>query len=212
MFKSVAALFLLFLAVLGVSPGSSWGAERKFVHIERADIPVGQRMINFSVLYGIQWGAYVVTQHGAIRRHGSFENWTRYPFRPHFDLDGINFNIFGHTFSGQFYYQYYRARGYGEGASFLWAIISSTAFEFTIETVTERPSFQDLYQTPVFGTIVGAGLERASFFFHSMDVWPARVLGYILNPFTLIPGTSYGFIAAPIVQSQASGLAVSWKF
>jgi hypothetical protein len=186
--------------------------DKRYVHIEEAHISAGERVVNFSILYGLQWGTYVITQHETIRTQGSFANWTHNPFKPHFDLDGINYNIFAHSYVGHLYYQYYRAQGYGQAASFLWTAISSTAFEFAIETATEQPSFQDLYQTPIFGTLLGNGFERVSFYFHSMDVWPARALGYLFNPFSLIPGSSYGWVVVPVVNPQAPGMAVSWTF
>ncbi len=182
------------------------------MHIEKANISSGERALNFGILYGAQWGSYVLSQYKGIRDNGFFDNWKHNPFRPHFDFDGTNFNIFGHSYAGQLYYQYYRSRGYSEGAAFIWTFASSTAFEFTIETVTERPSFQDLYQTPVFGTIVGAGFERISFFFHSMDVWPAHIIGYIFNPFSLIPGSHYGFVATIVPNPKAPGVALGWEF
>ena len=186
--------------------------EKHFVHSETADIPGLSRLRNFSYLYVGQWGAYFLTQRGTIQERGSFNNWRQNPFRPHFDFDGFNYNVFAHSIVGQLYYQYYRSRGYSEGASFLWTFLSSAAFEFSIETVTERPSFQDVYQTPVFGTLVGMGFERISLFLHSTDFWPARVLGYIFNPFSLIPNSSYQFKTAPILNPQAPGATVSWNF
>jgi hypothetical protein len=39
------------------------------------------------------------------------------------------------------------------------AAISSALFEFTVEVYTEPASVQDLYQTPILGSILGLGLE-----------------------------------------------------
>ncbi len=199
------------LALLCLLPALALGAERRYAHIEKAEISGLERAENFGILYGAQWGTYLLTQRETIRERGSFENWHKNPARPHFDFDGLSFNLIGHSIVGQFYYQYYRSRGYGEAAAFLWSVFSSSAFEFTIETTTERPSFQDLYQTPVFGSLVGMGFERLSLFFHSQEIWPARVLGYLFNPFSLLPGSHYGFTAAPVPNPKAPGVALLWR-
>jgi hypothetical protein len=182
--------------------------------LEKKDISGLDRAANFGIVYVAQWFSYIVTQPNAIAEYGSLHNWTHNPFRPHFDHDGIGFNLLNHTISGQLYYQFYRFRGYTELESFFWSFLSSAAFEFTIETLTERPSFQDLYQTPILGTAVGMGLERLSCYFHAQDNWPAHLLGYILNPFTIlsIGEPRYRFQATPILRKDGLGASASWSF
>ncbi len=171
-----------------------------------------EKLRNFGVMYGLQWLVYVATQGEIIRRDGSLSNWTQNPWATHFDRDSFDYNIFKHAVSGQYYFQYYRSLGYLEREAFTWAFISSLAFEYTIETVTEAPSWQDIYQTPVYGSILGMGLERLSFFFLSQSSWPSHVLGYILNPFSLLPDSTYGLSVVPTIDGNQSGVLVSWRF
>ena len=91
--------------------------------------------------------------------------------------------------------------------------MSSLAFEFTIETVTEKPSYQDIYQTPVFGTVIGIGSEKISNYFHSWDNWYGDLLGYIFNPMTLIPQFArQNAVAVPVIDKKKVGAVVTIRF
>lgn len=167
---------------------------------------------NVSTLYLIQWGYYIVDQNETIRKNGSFENWRKFMFRPHFDDDNIEYNLIAHPAAGAYYYLYYRQRGYSEVRSFAFATLSSALFEFTIETVTERPSFQDLYQTPALGTVLGIGLEQSSKYLHSIDRWWSHFLGYILNPMPLLFPENDKISALPMIKKNGGGVSLTLKF
>lgn len=158
-----------------------------------AAVPEGvtthERLVNFGIVYAFDWAEYAVQQHQTILDNGSFHNWATNWYQPHFDNDTFQYNLFLHSMVGQGYYQWYRSRGYTVKEAFLWSFASSLAFEMFIETVTERPSFQDIYQTPVYGTIVGIGLEKLSQACHKTETALGHVCGYLLDPFTLIPKT-----------------------
>jgi hypothetical protein len=205
-------IFTAFDGSAAETPKEPKEEKRRFVQNTRMDISAGEKALTFGAVYVAQWASYVVMQNEAIRTKGSFENWRKYPFQPHFDRDGIGFNVFQHSLSGSLYYQFFRSRGYSRKNAVIWAVVSSTAFEFTIETITEPPSYQDLYQTPILGSILGMGLESASLFFHSKGTWPARVVGYLLNPFSLLPGANYSFRAAPMVNKHGVGANLAWEF
>jgi hypothetical protein len=176
-----------------------------------SEIPGIEKALNFGAVYVVQWGFYLTTQKKEIDKHGSFDNWLHNPTRPHPDKDSFDYNLVKHSLVGNYYYLFYRSRGYSERSSFLWSMLSSLAFEFTIETVTEPPSFQDIYQTPVFGTVLGVGSEKLSLYLHSLDTRWGHVLGYIFNPFSLLPSTS-NFIAGPIIQKDHVAMRISWEF
>lgn len=179
----------------------------------KARITSREKLINFGVVYTAQWASYFATQHQVIQEHGSWENWIKHPGSPHFDKDSFDFNLVKHSFVGQYYYLFYRSRGYAERQSFYWAALSSLAFEFTIETVTEKPSFQDVYQTPVFGTILGMGTERLSDYFHSIGTLPTTMLAYILNPFTLLPYSKCSCGVSPMIgKNGEAGVVASLEF
>lgn len=163
------------------------------------------------MVYAAQWTYYLVVQKKEIEKYGSFDNWLNYPRNPHYDRDSFEYNLYRHTLAGQYYYLFYRSRGYSEQNAFIWSTLSSFAFEFTIETVTERPSYQDLYQTPVYGTVLGVGVEKLSNYLHDSETWLGHLAGYILNPFTLLPPT-FEIIGSVKYHSDQIALQVGWEF
>lgn len=180
---------------------------------ERTFFTTGQKMANFGIVYGAQWGVYLLEQQAAIKNHGSLRNWYTNPLKPHFDKDSFDYNVFWHSVSGASYFLWYRSRGYDVHNAFVWSFLSSLAFEFTIETVTERPSYQDIYQTPVFGSILGVGVESLSNYLHSLNTWYGSALGYILNPFTLIPQQEEASVnGGVILNEEMRGYYISYRF
>lgn len=180
----------------------------------RDDFSTKEKALNFGVIYGLQWGYYLVAQRSIIEKNGSLENWIYYPFSPHFDKDSFDYNIFQHTLAGAAYYLTYRSQGYTEQNAFFWTFMSSLAFEFTIETVTERPSYQDIYQTPVFGTVLGIGVEKLSRYLHQRESWWGHALGYLINPFTLLPRSKINedVVALPYFDGNNLGAIITYRF
>jgi hypothetical protein len=172
-----------------------------------------RKLANFGLVAATQVVTYWLTQEEIIREHGSWKNWIQHPLMPHFDKDNFDYNIVKHSFVGHYYYLFYRSRGYSERSAFFWTVGSSALFEFAIETYTERPSFQDLYLTPVFGTILGMGMERMSRYFHSLHTLPTSLIGYIFNPMTLIPGEQCECSMTPSVSVRGEpGVVVTLGF
>jgi hypothetical protein len=174
-------------------------------------VPSQEKVWNFAAVYAAQWTYYVIQQEKEIRKNGSLKNWVQYPFDPHHDLDSFHYNLVRHTLTGQYYYLFYRSRLYSKQDSFLWSVISSLAYEFTIETVTERPSYQDVYQTPAFGSALGIGAENLSLYLHEKDMWYTHLLAYILNPFSLLPPTKK-IIAAVYPDPNNFVVSIGWEF
>lgn len=170
------------------------------------------RALNFGAVYVAQWGFYLVTQQDTIHQHGSFENLPQNIFKTRFDRDYHDYNVLKHTLAGSSYYLFYRTRGYKKMEAFGWTIVSSLAFEYTIETYTEPPSVQDIYITPVYGTAFGMGAEHLSQYLYSKKSWPFRVMAYILNPFALLPFSKYEWKAAPLLTKDHIGFAFEVRF
>jgi hypothetical protein len=170
-------------------------------------------LVNFGAVYLNQWMIYILTQHETIKEHGSWENFFSYPLRPDFDKDTFDYNILKHALSGNYYYLFYRARGYSESEAFAWTFMSSLAFEFAVEAYTEQPSYQDIYQTPIYGTLVGMGSERISkYLFERESTW-AHVLGYLFNPFEIFKeDKETDIVAYPQIEKETLGFNVSWRF
>ena len=87
------------------------------------------------------------------------EAWTKPPV---FDKDKEGVNFLGHPYFGMNYYL--SQRNYGESPlySFLVSTLTSTCFEYFIESWSERPSVQDLLITPIVGSILGELVFRAT--------------------------------------------------
>lgn len=172
-----------------------------------------EKAMNFATVFAAQAATYYITQRRIIEQHGSWQNWLENPLHPHFDKDNFDFNVVKHSFVGQYYYLFYRSRGYTERQAFFWSFGSSLLFEFGIETFTERPSFQDIYQTPVFGTILGFGTERLSNYFEEVGTIPASLLAYVLNPFKLLPDRYGNYRLHPVAIPRGGvGVAAAVDF
>jgi hypothetical protein len=183
----------------------------------REYVPAKEKAINFGAVYVTQWAFYLYSQEDTIEEHGSFKNWRQNPLSPRFDKDSFEYNIFKHSLVGNYYYLFYRSRGYTEKNAFFWSFMSSLAFEFTIETATEKPSYQDIYQTPVFGTVVGIGFEKLSIYFHDWETWYGAILGFIVNPMTLIPEfgrdrSQENLSAVPIIDNKTVGTMITYRY
>ena len=87
------------------------------------------------------------------------EAWTKPPV---IDKDRAAVNYLGHPYFGMNFYL--SQRNYGESPlySFLFATLTSTCFEYFIESWSERPSIQDLLITPIVGSILGELVFRAT--------------------------------------------------
>ncbi len=130
---------------------------------------------------------YPITQPSIFRdkSKGSFDKY-RYNFgRVVFDQDEPFWNWIVHPISGSQLYLYYRANGYTKASSMLMTFASSTIFEFAVEIYSEPASVQDLYQTPMLGTILGFGLEHLSLYFLNTGNPLGKFFGHLLNPSTL---------------------------
>lgn len=181
---------------------------------EAAEPPrgAGEYLANVSLVYGAQWTVYLITQEETIREHGSWDHFINYPQHPEFDKDSFDYNIFKHALSGSLYYQFYRYRGYSQTEAFAWTFVSSTLFEFAVETYTEKPSIQDIYQTPIYGALLGMGLESASEALRNQSTAVLRWLGYLLNPFSLMPDHPSRIAALPQWGVQSVGVNLAWSY
>jgi Domain of unknown function (DUF3943) len=214
-YRLLLAFLILFVSRVGWAAAISTGIneapnEREW---QKPSFTTSQKIGNFGLVAAAQVASYYITQEEIIREHGSWKNWIQNPLMPHFDKDNFDFNIVKHSFVGHYYYLFYRSRGYSERSAFFWTVGSSAFFEFGIETFTERPSFQDLYLTPVFGSILGMGMERISRYFHSFQTLPTTLIGYLLNPMTLIPGEKCECSVTPTVSKKGEpGVVVTLGF
>ena len=138
-----------------------------------------------TLLYGLNWIGYYLSQPDEFRENGSWENYKRNFGEIVFDKDAPFWNLMVHPLTGSQMYLFFRANGYSQQDSFFMSVLQSTLFEFTIEIYTEPASVQDLYQTPVLGSILGYGIEKLSLNLLNSGTRWKKYLGHIINPWTL---------------------------
>ncbi len=138
-------------------------------------------------VYGATWASYPLTQWNVVKNHGSWSKYKSHFGKLVFDQDEPFWNWMIHPLSGSQLFLLYRSQGYSRINSLAMSIISSSLFEFTVEVYTEPASLQDLYQTPVYGAVLGMGIEQLSLYLLNSTSSFSRFFGHLINPITLLP-------------------------
>jgi hypothetical protein len=99
-----------------------------------------------------------VTHWTAEQRRISLPRWWANVRDPRWDTDRWLFNYLGHPYFGAIIYIRARERGFGVLGGSGYAALLSGVYEYGIEALFERPSYQDLLVTPVGGVLLGAVL------------------------------------------------------
>ena len=85
----------------------------------------------------------------------SFSVWWEKTTHPENDSDDFYINYILHPYWGASYFVRARERGYNNWQAFGYSALLSSIFEFGLEAMAEEPSKQDLWVTPVIGSMVG---------------------------------------------------------
>lgn len=170
--------FIIFLLAL-----SSWAKELKYINRTHT---FGEVLTDQALVFGGHTVGYLATQWDTIREEGSAEAYKEHFGRFRFDADNTAWNFVGHTYTGAQVYLYYRSQGYRQNSALYLSFLSSLWFEVFIENYTERPSFQDVFNTPIFGSTLGFVMEKGSVeLINSESRWK-RFFGRALNPFSFL--------------------------
>mgnify|MGYP000444791500 FL=1 len=156
-----------------------------YTYIDR-DHTQEENINNIAAIYGVTWVIYPLTQLDVVREKGSLENYRNNFGKLVFDQDEPFWNWFVHPISGSQLFLFYRARGYSRSESLTMSFISSSLFEFTVEIYTEPASVQDLYQTPILGSVLGLGIEKLSLYLLNTGNVLGKLIGHAINPSTLL--------------------------
>jgi hypothetical protein len=97
-----------------------------------------------------------VSQWSDDQRKTSLQKWWENVRHPQWDPDTWYVNYLGHPYFGAIGYIRARERHFGAFGGFWYAALLSGLYEFGIEAMFERPSYQDLIVTPVGGLLIGA--------------------------------------------------------
>jgi uncharacterized protein DUF3943 len=114
---------------------------------------VGYEAVVTGVLYLLPES---VTKWTAEQRKTSMSRWWENVQHPQWDEDHWYVNYLGHPYFGAIAYIRARERQFGAFGGFWYAALLSTLYEFGIEALFERPSYQDLIVTPAGGLLLGA--------------------------------------------------------
>lgn len=129
--------------------------------------------INSAVLGGAYVGALLVLEclpedatswnRAAIRSVPLGQRWVNHVIKegPEWDADKAIFNCVLHPYAGAAYFMAARSNGFNFYQSLLYStLVSTVGWEFGIEAFMERPSYQDLFITPLVGSVLGEGFYR----------------------------------------------------
>lgn len=164
--------------------------------------------------YGLTWVIYPIGQPNILSGgDGSGDKYEENFGDVVFDHDEPFWNLFVHPIMGSQLFLYYRANGYSRWKAFQMTFISSMLFEFTVEIYSEPASLQDLYNTPVFGTVLGIGIENLSLKMLNSDNVVSRFFGHVINPATLFWFYDGKVEVTPLIGSKdLYGLSINMVF
>ena len=126
-----------------------------------------------------------------MKEEGLFNKWKENVKEgPAFDEDEFFMNYVIHPWAGGVYYMTARGSGYKRWESFTYSFLMSTFFwEYGIEAFAEVPSTQDLFITPIVGSIIGEGffIAKGKIIQNERRVLKSKFLGntilLVMDPF-----------------------------
>ena len=106
---------------------------------------------------------------------------------PVWDTDHWFHNYIGHPYGGSVYYNTVRCQGAKKGQSFLFSMALSVQWEYLFEAFAEQPSIQDLFITPIFGSLLGEFVHRLTISLKKHGTsFGEKVIITILNPTSVV--------------------------
>ncbi len=130
-----------------------------------------------------------------------YKRWWRHVIKegPEWDGDSWIFNFVLHPYAGAVYFMAARSNGFNFYRSLLYsACVSTIGWEFGVEGIMERPSIQDIFITPLVGSIMGEGFYRIKRYIvhHDYHLWGSALLGnivaFIVDPVNEVVGLFNG--------------------
>ncbi|MCM1033598.1 MAG: DUF3943 domain-containing protein [Odoribacter sp.] len=219
----------------------SWISPYTLPYTRHAVNPNWHRMwINTAVLSGAFVGTLFVLEllpedatswnRASIQQTPMFKRWFRNIFKrgPEWDHDNPIFNYVLHPYAGAAYFMAARSCGFSFWGSLLYsAAISTVGWEFGIEAFMERPSYQDIFVTPIVGSVLGELCYRGkhAIINRGYELLGSPVLGHVacffLDPVNEVVDLFRGNPASPYAKRRRiessfapspSGFALIVKF
>lgn len=135
-----------------------------------------------------------------MKENGITDKWKQnVKAGPVWDTDNFFLNFIAHPYAGAVYYMTARTSGFTMFESFAYSAFVSTFFwEYGVEAFAEIPSWQDLFITPIVGSMFGEGFFylKKSIIKNDSRVLNSRFLGkttiFLMDPFnTVLDGLGY---------------------
>lgn len=177
---------------------------------DRAHSP-SETIKDIGVVYGLTWVFYPLVQPKVFKVQNGINQYKNNFGKLVFDKDEPVWNFFVHPISGSQLYLLYRAQGYSRMSALGMTTISSTLFEVTVEILTEPASVQDLFMTPVLGTVLGLGIETFSMSLLNSGTTAGKIIGHIINPATLLPLYEGRTLIIPKFEEDDKGAMVKME-
>lgn len=160
---------------------------------------------NVALVYGLTWVFYPLVQPKVFKVQDGVNQYKRNFGKVVFDKDEPIWNFFVHPISGSQLFLLYRAQGYSRMSALGLTTISSTLFEATVEILTEPASVQDLYMTPILGSVLGLGIETFSMSLLNSGTTAGKIVGHMINPATLLPFYEGRTLIIPKFEQEDKG-------
>ncbi len=203
-------IFYSFIILFLLSSHTSFARKYKYEYKDR-EHTLNENIRHLGGMYAVSWGLYYITQPTTFKEDGSFKNYRNNFGKLVFDQDEPFWNWVVHPYSGSQLFLYYRANGYSRIDAFKMTTVSSLLFEFFAEIYTEPASIQDLYQTPVLGSLLGLVFERSSLYFLNSDYFAMRFIGHILNPSSFLWFFEGKTVITPDIDPRTSRVGLNLR-
>lgn len=159
-----------------------------------------------------------------------FERWNNHVIKkgPEWDHDKFYFNYILHPYAGAVYYMGARSCGFNAWQSLLYCtLVSTVGWEFGIEAFMERPSYQDIFITPIVGSLIGEGFYRLKrrIVANNYTLCGSSLLGnivaFIIDPVNEVLGLfddnparqySHAISISPVITPVSRGVTLSVAF
>ncbi|MBJ2161135.1 MAG: DUF3943 domain-containing protein [Muribaculaceae bacterium] len=183
---------------------------------------------NTAVLCGAYVGTLLVLEclpedatswnRASLQQTPPLKRWFKNVFKrgPEWDHDNPIFNYVLHPYAGAAYFMAARSCGFNFYQSLLYsACISTIGWEFGIEACMERPSIQDIFVTPLVGSVIGElfyKLKR-NIVAHDYRLFGSPVIGnivaFLIDPVNEVVGLFAGNPARKLHLERNRGVTSS---
>jgi hypothetical protein len=184
-------------------------------------ILLGTQFVAAGIIYAMPQSA---SGWSAEQKKNTFKHYSENFVDPVWDKDKFYINYILHPYWGATYYIRGRERGLDYSSAFVYSTLMSAMYEFGIECFFEKPSIQDLFVTPVAGSLLGAFIfeplresikrkQELSWYDHAVLLLtdPVGILSLGVEKIFGIKSTIMVDYSVPQLQKLSSGSAVASK-